>query len=285
MKKILSLVLALCMVCCAAAAFAAGSKTGGDIPAVEGASIIITGDDAFTTQLIESGDVASALPDDVKAEIEGMDSFDEVVTVAVTDFDAEKAEDVAATFTFDTPYGANIPLKLLVHIGDTWYVLDAAADEAGDVTATFPADLLKQIDAAGSATLVVASASANGTAIIITEDNAYTAALKESGDVLAVLPDDVKAAIEDLNNFNEINSIAVVGYDPENTGDVTATFTFDTAYEADAKIALLVYVNDAWNVLDAAANENGEVTATFGADLVAEINDAGTATMVAASDK
>lgn len=288
MKKILSLVLALCMICCTAAAFADGSKSGGNIPSAEpteGTSIIITGDDEFTTALIESGDVASALPEDVKAEIEGLDSFDEVVTVAVTGLDPETGatEDLTTKITFDTPYEAGTELKLLVHVGDKWIVLPAEADENGDITVTFPADMLDQIGAAGTATVVVASA--NGRAIFITEDNEFTASLKESGDVLAVLPDEVKAAIEGLTNFNEINTIAETGFTPEDTVDTVAKFDFATDYEADAKIVLLVYVNNTWTVLDAAVEENGEVSATFPADVIIAMIDEGTATMVAASDK
>jgi len=110
------------------------------------------------------------------------------------------------------------------------------------------------------------------------------AAVANGESELSVLDEDTQAAVaaivgEDAE-VSEIVTMTVTG----EAADQEVTFSFATAYEAGAKVALLVGVPAGeeieWTAVEGVANEDGTVTATLPAALVAKLADTEAVVMV-----
>lgn len=175
MKKTLALVLALVMVLCAVSAMAEGSKTvedtqsttvtsgGGyyapapapaeaEVPTMEivtpsaAAQAII---DQFKAAH-DAGDILSALPDDVKAQVgEGLVNVNEMIAVKFNG-DTNVTDAVEVTLSFMTKYNAGDEVAVLVGKLDgenvKWTVMKGKINEDGDVVLIVPAEMVKDFE-------------------------------------------------------------------------------------------------------------------------------------------
>ena len=149
----------------------------------------------------------------------------------------------------------------------------AAAPAAAPAVAA-PAAVNKAVDiAADEETLTLKILETNSDAVQAIID--LFAAAKNSGDVLSVLPDDVKAKIpEGLANINEIVTAQFEG-NTDVTGNVTLKIAFMSEFEEGQDVAVLfgklTGTNVAWTVAEGKTVKDGgvvKVEVTIPADLV-----------------
>ncbi len=107
--------------------------------------------------------------------------------------------------------------------------------------------------------------------IIIIDDTEASKELKETfkaaaeaGDILSPLPDDIKAQLpEGLTKMNECVT-AILNANRTTVGDIVATITFQTPYEKDTEVAVLIGYQEGneWKfiVLEGTVKEEGKVT-------------------------
>ncbi|MBQ9210448.1 MAG: hypothetical protein IJ153_02010 [Clostridia bacterium] len=179
MKKIFALILALALVLTAVSAFAAGSKTNNDI-ATSTASTGSTGstsakedaseadDEEITSDILddndatkalkeklaaalEAGDVLSALPEDVRAEIpEGYTNVNEVVTYKL-DKVPEGTTSLTLNFKFETLYaeGEKVIVAFVIPAEDEgedeWILLEGIGQADGSVNVTLNEENIEKI--------------------------------------------------------------------------------------------------------------------------------------------
>ncbi len=170
MKKTLALVLALVMVLCAVSAMAEGSKTVDDtqkttvtngytnapaeaeLPTMEivtpsaAAQAVI---DQFKTAH-DAGDILSALPDDVKAQLgEEEVNINEMIAVKFSG-DTNVTDAVEVTLSFMTKYNAGDEVSVLVGKLDgenvKWTVMKGKINEDGEVVLIVPAEMVKDFE-------------------------------------------------------------------------------------------------------------------------------------------
>lgn len=164
MKKILALVLALAMVLCAASVLAEDSKdvddtqhattTTTDGEPVESLSLIIIDNTEATQAIIdtfaaaaEAGDVLSAFPEDVRAQIpEGLNQINEMVTAQFVGDTEAVAGDLNANVVFKTLFEAGSEAVAVASNGaDSWNILKATPAEDGSVDIVCPAAFIKAV--------------------------------------------------------------------------------------------------------------------------------------------
>lgn len=178
MKKIFALILALALVLTAVSAFAAGSKTNNDIAtstASTGSTSASTKEDAseadddeITSDILddneatkalkeklaaalEAGDVLSALPEDVRAEIpEGYTNVNEVVTYKL-DKVPEGTTSLTLNFKFETLYaeGEKVIVAFVIPAEDEgedeWILLEGIGQADGSVNVTLNEENIEKI--------------------------------------------------------------------------------------------------------------------------------------------
>lgn len=155
MKKILCFVLAAMMMMSLTVAFAAGSRTGSDIPAAtvdgDAISIAIIDDTEAVTALkaMTAEEILAQLPD-----VGDMATINEIVAIQAFG-DLENATDVEVAFTLDTPYEAGAEVKVVIVTADGACVLDGVANDEGAVVVTVPAEVVKAL--ATPAAMIVVS--------------------------------------------------------------------------------------------------------------------------------
>ncbi len=167
MKKVLSLVLALVMVLCAASVLAEGSKTvddnegatnngggygggAGAAAAEEAISLVFTDDSEETAALIkqfkdafDAGDVLAPLPEDIKGQLAGFTTVNEMRTAYFTGDTSKVTAPQSFDVAFNTQYEEGSEVKVLLNKGGAWTVVGGAGNAAGGITLEFAPEFIK----------------------------------------------------------------------------------------------------------------------------------------------
>lgn len=97
-------------------------------------------------------------------------------------------------------------------------------------------------------------------------------AASDAGDVLAALPEEVKAELPEIvTKINEFVAVKVDGYIDE-MGKVTASFTFETLYTEGQTVIGAFFVDGEWILVEGKVNADGSVSFTFDPEQAASLN-------------
>ncbi|MBQ9300274.1 MAG: hypothetical protein IJ214_07150 [Clostridia bacterium] len=180
MKKLIAILLTLVMTLSLATAFAAPSKTSSDVAAVESPAVEAEPEEelkiAFAktaeaeeelekiAEFVKDGaDIAEYFPEEIAEQLKGENlQLAEFTALSIDNYDPEMG-DLPLVFRFDTQFKEGEKIFVLVALFDAegnveWVLVDAeniAVAENGDVTVTFPAELLEKMGEAKSVAVAV----------------------------------------------------------------------------------------------------------------------------------